>query len=221
MRTPGEDEYLAAGILFTEGIVKSLADFENEKFRKIESNILEVWLAGTFADSESDRYFPSYSSCGLCGKTSLDQVFMKGARIQHAFCTVTSDIILSLPDRMHSSQKMFSETGGIHGAALFSESGKMIASSEDIGRHNAVDKVIGKTLLEGIPCEGKILQISGRAGFEIVQKAAMAGIPVVSSVSAPSSLAVETADTFGITLVCFVRENRFNIYSHGKRISGT
>lgn len=219
MRTPGEDEYLAAGLLLTEGIVKSSADFVNEKFRKIESNVLEVWLERTFVESEGERYFPSYSSCGLCGKTSLDQVFIKGARIQHAFSSVSPDIILSLPGRMHSAQKMFSETGGIHGAALFSDSGTMIASSEDVGRHNAVDKVIGKSFLEGILSQGKILQISGRAGFEIVQKAAIAGIPVVSSVSAPSSLAVETAETFGITLICFVRENRFNIYTHGSRIS--
>ncbi len=220
MRTPGDDESLAAGLLLTEGIIKGQSDFGTEKFKKIESNILEVWLNSPFSGSDGERYFPSYSSCGLCGKTSLDQVFVKGARIQHSFNSISPDIILSLPGKMHSSQKMFSETGGIHGAALFNLSGTMIVSAEDVGRHNAVDKVIGKSFLDGTLGDGKILQISGRAGFEIVQKAAIAGIPVVSSVSAPSSLAVETAETFGITLICFVRENRFNIYSHGTGISG-
>ena len=220
MRTPGDDESLAAGLLLTEGIIKGQSDFGTEKFKKIESNILEVWLNSPFSGSEEERYFPSYSSCGLCGKTNLDQVFVKGARIQHSFNSISPDIILSLPGKMHSSQKMFSETGGIHGAALFNLSGAMIVSAEDVGRHNAVDKVIGKSFLDGTLGDGKILQISGRAGFEIVQKAAIAGIPVVSSVSAPSSLAVETAETFGITLICFVRENRFNIYTHGKDISG-
>ncbi len=219
MRTPGEDEHLAAGLLYTEGIVNSLADFHGEKFKKIESNILEVWLARTSVEQNGERYLPSYSSCGLCGKTSMDQVFVKGARIQHRFSKVSPSLILSLPGRMRSSQELFSETGGIHGAALFSEGGTMIASSEDVGRHNAVDKVIGKSFLDGTLGEGQILQISGRSGFEIVQKAAIAGIPVVSSVSAPSSLAVETAQTFGITLICFVRENRFNIYTHGERVS--
>ncbi|WP_393971521.1 formate dehydrogenase accessory sulfurtransferase FdhD [Oxyplasma meridianum] len=219
MRTPGEDEYLAAGLLYTEGIINSLSDFDTQKFRKIESNILEVWLSRISFELNGDRFFPSYSSCGLCGKTSIDQVFIKGARIQHSFNSVTPNLILSLPGKMHSSQKMFTETGGIHGAALFNEDGTMIATSEDVGRHNAVDKVIGKSLLEGNLEKCHILQISGRSGFEIVQKAAIAGIPVVSSVSAPSSLAVETAETFGITLICFVRENRFNIYTHKNRVS--
>jgi FdhD protein len=219
MRTPGEDEYLAAGLLYTEGIVKSLSDFDAEKFKKIESNILEVRLTRTSGEPKDERYFPLYSSCGLCGKTSLDQVFVKGARIQHRFSKVSPSLILSLPEKMHSNQKMFSKTGGIHGAALFTEEGTVIASSEDIGRHNAVDKVIGKSFLDGTLGKGHILQISGRSGFEIVQKAAIAGIPVVSSVSAPSTLAVETAQTFGITLICFVRENRFNIYAHGDRVS--
>ena len=218
MRTPGEDQYLAAGLLLTEGILKSTTVLHAEKIRKIESNVIEVWLSDSFEEKDLKRYTPSYSSCGLCGKTSIDEVFVKGARIQHTSGVVKPEIIPSLPEKMRKHQKMFSETGGLHGAALFSSDGVILAWAEDIGRHNAVDKVIGKSFMEDHLKEGIILQISGRAGFEITQKAAIAGIPVISSVSAPSSLAVETAEAFGITLICFVRGNRFNIYTHGERI---
>ncbi len=220
MRTPGEDEDLAAGLLLTEGILKNPLDFKTEKTGKVESNVIEVWLADYSGEMDLKRQIPSYSSCGLCGKTSIDQVFVKGARIQHTFRAIRPEIILSLPEKMHLHQKMFSETGGLHGAALFTSDGAILAWAEDIGRHNAVDKVLGRSFIQGYLEKGKILQISGRAGFEIVQKAAIAGIPILSSVSAPSSLAVETAEAFGITLLCFVRGNRFNIYTHGSRITG-
>ena len=218
MRTPGEDQYLALGLLFTEGIIKNVNDFQAEKTRKIDSNVIEVWLSYPVDENDLKRYSPSYSSCGLCGKASIDEVFVKGARIQHTLSTVKAGVILTLPDKMRKHQRMFAETGGLHGAALFTSAGTILAWAEDIGRHNAVDKVIGQLFIEGHLKEGTILQISGRAGFEIVQKAAMAGIPVISSVSAPSSLAVETAEALGITLICFVRENRFNIYTHGERV---
>lgn len=225
MRTPGMDRELTAGFLFTEGFIKSKSDIlsiaRSEKDPGNRDNTIEVSVPdGIYhAKSEYARNFSMNSSCGVCGKSSINQVFVKGSKIIRDDFTVNASEILALPSRMSEYQKVFSLTGGIHAAGLFDRSGDPVTVAEDVGRHNAVDKVVGSLLLSNrIPASETMLQLSGRAGFEMVQKAVMAGIPIISSVSAPSSLAVETAISFNATLICFVRENRFNIYSRRERI---
>ena len=158
------------------------------------------------------------SSCGVCGKGSIDQVFMRVGKIQRSDFRVSASVIASLPDSLWGTQGIFSSTGGIHAAGLFNGDGSIVCSAEDVGRHNAVDKVIGRSLMNGHAFDHMILQVSGRAGFEIIEKAAVAGIPVIGSISAPSSLAVETCETLGMTLLGFVRGKSFNIYSGTQRI---
>lgn len=225
MRTPGADSLLSVGFLYSEGILREksqLISIENtdDTGNAIENVIrLVVSEEVQFSKSDYTRNFAVNSSCGVCGKSNINDIFVKSGKLVKSELKVKSGVLLELPERMRSLQKIFSETGGIHAAGLFTTGGKSLFTAEDIGRHNAVDKVVGYMFLNGLLFGNDlVLQVSGRAGFEILQKAAMAGIPVVSSVSAPSSLAVETARSMNMTLVCFVRGNRFNIYTNPERI---
>jgi FdhD protein len=229
MRTPGNDLELAAGFLFTEGIVKrreQIAKLELDQNARGASrgNVVQVGLAaGTSVDLEGmRRHFFSTSSCGICGKASIDSVRSRSLHPPHGKFRVAGEVLISLPDSLRTSQAVFGRTGGLHAAALVEAHGETLVLREDIGRHNAVDKVIGWALLEGrIPLADSILFVSGRGGFEIVQKAIVAGVPVVASVSAPSSLAVRLARELRLTLVGFLRGQRFVIYAGEERIGKT
>ena len=225
MRTPVMDDLLSVGFLYSEGILKDksqLLSIENtdENGNAIE-NIIKLKVNGEvqFSKSSYTRNFTVNSSCGVCGKSNINDIFVKSGRLVKSDIKVNSSTLLSLPDRMRNLQGIFSQTGGIHAAGLFNSRGDPMFVAEDIGRHNAVDKVVGYMFLNNLLFGNDlILQVSGRAGFEILQKAAMAGVPVVSSVSAPSSLAIETARSMNMTLVCFVRGTRFNVYTNADRI---
>ena len=224
MRTPLMDTELAAGFLFTEGLIASRDEIQSIELEGSgegkEGNVIRVKLSGDVRKDVEERRFSVSSSCGICGKSSINELYVRGYPIVRSTGKVDRSVIISLPDRMRSGQKVFLSTGGIHAAGLFRYDGSMVAVCEDIGRHNAVDKIAGFMLLSGhMKREDYVLQVSGRAGFEIVQKAVAMGIPVVSSISAPSSLAIETADAFGITLACFVRDGKFNVYSHAERLN--
>ena len=224
MRTPMMDNFLAVGFLFSEGFISSGSDvvgFEGTDDKGIAgSNSLTV----IFADSVPSHYlwdkrnFYVNSSCGICGKSNINEIYSRIGKVQRSKVRIKSRVLLELPKIMRMKQHVFQETGGIHAAALFNSSGDLIILAEDIGRHNAVDKIAGFALMNRINCNDLILQVSGRAGFEIIQKAALSGIPVVSSVSASSSLAVEVCESIGITLACFVRDDHFTVYSHPERI---
>lgn len=225
MRTPVLDRYLTVGFLFSEAIISSKSQIISVNNLNPEGNagdnviIVEVSDDVDIEKVAKTRNFTVNSSCGICGKGSINDVFLRSGRLVKSETKVTKETILSLPAKMLEMQQIFSETGGIHAAGIFTSTGKPIFVAEDIGRHNAVDKVVGYMLLNDLVFSNDIMmQVSGRAGFEILQKAAMAGIPVVSSVSAPSSLAIELAESMNMTLLCFVREKRFNIYTHPERI---
>jgi FdhD protein len=226
MRTPGHDLELAAGFLYTEGLVQ-----EREDILKLESNadtsepnpgnVVRAELAPEAAPDleKMKRHFFAASSCGICGKASIDSVRARTLRAPNKDFRVAKERLMALPDSLLSSQAVFGRTGGLHAAALVDASGKLVAVREDIGRHNAVDKVVGWALLENrIPLSDSLLFVSGRSGFEIVQKAIVAGLPVVASVSAPSSLAVQLARELQLTLVGFLRGRRFVIYAGEERI---
>ena len=225
MRTPGGDYELAAGFLFTEGLigpgdVRRVAycdDLDDEEQRY---NVVTVTLGVPFDHDRLHRNFYATSSCGICGRAALDDVEVRCTPVAPG-TEVASSVLVSLPDALRSKQRVFDRTGGLHAAGLFSPDGAPISMREDVGRHNTVDKVVGERLLGGgVPLSDTVLQVSGRASFEIVQKAAVAGVPIVSAVSAPSSLAVDAAERFGITLVGFVRDGRCNVYAHPERIVG-
>jgi FdhD protein len=219
MRTPGHDAELAAGFLITEGILSA-----REQIRTIDPrhNSVTVRLrAGEEVDFERlERHFYTTSSCGVCGKASIDALHVQGCRaVPHDTLKLAPETVHALPGTLRSGQSVFDRTGGLHAAALFDAAGTLLLSREDVGRHNAVDKVIGAEFLAGnLPLSDKLLLVSGRASFELTQKAIMAGIPVLAAVGAPSSLAVETARRFNMTLLGFVRDTRFNIYSGASRI---
>jgi FdhD protein len=221
MRTPGRDFELAVGFLFTEGLIGA-ADVQRVSYcddldGEQAYNVVTVRTRGPLRP-HAERSFYTTSSCGVCGKAALDQVEVTCETVTSPL-TVSSDVISELPGALRRAQKLFEQTGGLHAAGLFTASGDAVTVREDVGRHNAVDKVIGKMLLEGaLPLQSHLLMVSGRASFEIVQKAAVAGLPVVCAVSAPSSLAVDAAERLGITLVGFVRDDGFNVYSHPERV---
>lgn len=222
MRTPGNDKELAAGFLFTEGIIQKKNQIEmirhSRNLSGAESNYIEVKLAGhvNFNPESIQRNFYTTSSCGVCGKASIDAIKTTGTFTNSVGdFTVQSEILGLLPGILRREQETFDKTGGIHGSGIFTTDGKLIMQREDVGRHNAVDKVIGRAFLdELLPLNRHLLLLSGRASFELIQKAAMAGIKMVLAVGAPSSLAVETARETGITLIGFLAENRYNIYTH-------
>jgi FdhD protein len=214
MRTPGDDFDLAAGFLFTEGLIRSGNDIES--IRQWGSpNVVRVALRpGVRIDTAKlDRHFYTTSSCGVCGKTSIEALRVVTSALPRT-ARVDRDLIHRLPQLLEQQQSTFRATGGLHGAAVFRSTGELLRVREDIGRHNAVDKVIGSLLREGAtPLSDAILMVSSRASFELVQKAIVAGIPLLAAVGAPSSLAVDLAREFGLTLLGFVREGRFNVYA--------
>ena len=221
MRTPADDYELAAGFLFTEGILHSKDQIETIKHcGKFPNNRNTVRLdlsPETAIDFKRlERNFYTTSSCGVCGKSSIEALTTGAKRIERAdFPQLSADIIHDLPEKLRERQRVFDKTGGLHAAALFDVDGNLIDLKEDVGRHNAVDKLIGTQFLQGkVPLDDKILFLSGRASFELMQKAVMAQISIVCAVGAPSSLAVEAAKNFGVTLLGFVRDGRFNVY-HG------
>lgn len=221
MRTPGHDEDLAAGFLLTEGILKRPTDITaiRPHPRNAQRNVVNVFLQpNVIVDYKTlTRHVFVSSSCGLCGKASIDAVFQQFPRLRKGI-PIDPEVWLSLPKQMAKQQETFARTGGLHGAALFDLSGKLLVLREDVGRHNAVDKVIGHALRhDWLPLSQAILLVSGRASFEIMQKALAAGIPAVGAVSAPSSLAVAFARRSGQSLVGFLREDRFNLYSGQKK----
>lgn len=226
MRTPGHDFELAVGFLYTEGIIHSGAEIERvsycvDGFVEQQYNVVNVYLrAGVdFDGSRLARNFYSTSSCGVCGKASLEALRVQGCRRVSNGPIVAAAVLEGLPAKLRLSQAIFEETGGLHAAGLFDPDGNLLLVREDVGRHNAVDKVVGERVLGGrMPLEGCLLLVSGRASFEIMQKAAVAGIPLVAAVGAPSSLAVDTAREFGMTLVGFLRERGFNVYAGPERV---
>jgi len=218
MRTPGHDEELAAGFLFTEGLISSRSQIT--AIRCTETNVLEVDLAGVELDRERlQRNFYAASSCGICGKASIDAIRVRDIRAPSGAFRLAAVKLCEMPVKLKDAQAVFGRTGGVHAAALFDAAGELIVLREDVGRHNAVDKIAGWALLEGrLPVSGSVLLVSGRGGFEIVQKALVCGTPVVACVSAPSSLAVQLAREFNLTLIGFLRGERFVIYSAEHRI---
>ncbi|HXN29511.1 MAG TPA: formate dehydrogenase accessory sulfurtransferase FdhD [Candidatus Acidoferrales bacterium] len=228
MRTPGHDRELAAGFLFTEGLIQS-----REQILKLDNaepqdgtnhrNVIATELAPEAAPdfAKMKRHFFAASSCGICGKASIDSIRSRLLAAPNADFRLDAELLVQMPDVLRSSQDVFQRTGGLHAAALFDARGKLLVLREDIGRHNAVDKVIGWALLEGrMPLSDSVLLVSGRGGFEIVQKAIVAGVPVVASVSAPSSLAVQLARELRLTLIGFLRGRRFVIYAGEERVAG-
>lgn len=229
MRTPGSDVELAQGFLLTEGVITDRDDVSTVRYCRGAGpdnlntyNVLDVTLAPGVSPPDLDvtRNFYTTSSCGVCGKASLEAVQLIS---RHGPgddpSTVGTETLAALPDRLRQAQKVFATTGGLHGAALFTVAGETLAVREDIGRHNAVDKVIGWALEQRrVPLTGTVLLVSGRASFELTQKAVMTGIPVLAAVSAPSSLAVDLASQSGLTLVAFLRGESMNVYTRPDRV---
>jgi FdhD protein len=224
MRTPGFEDELAVGFLRTEGLI------EGPEVLRVETgdpgtmnqpdDTAIVHLARAFdASRVAERHFIATASCGICGKASLDEVALRSEPIPAGAPVVTRATILALPDALRAAQRAFDETGGLHASGLFSPSGELVVLREDVGRHNALDKAIGSQVLAGrLPLNDTLLMVSGRVSFEIVQKAAVAGIPIICAVSAPSDLAISAAERLGVTLIGFLRGDGFNVYTHDNRI---
>jgi FdhD protein len=213
MRTPGHDEELALGFCLSEGLKPLSAQPPPD----LAANTIEVDAAG-FDPGRIQRSFYTSSSCGVCGKGALAAVAVAAPRVESTL-TVAASLVAALPDRLREEQSAFEATGGLHATGLFAARGALLCVREDVGRHNAMDKVLGRALLDGsLPLDGSILCVSGRLSFELVQKAAVAGCPVVVAVGAPSSLAVELADDRGVTLCCWARADRISVYTHRWRI---
>ncbi len=219
MRTPGHDEELAVGFLFTEGVIRDAGEIRGISTNNV-ANVVSVQLSPglTPALATLDRNFYTTSSCGVCGKASLDAVRTKSVfHPGESKLKVASVLLHTLQEKLRGHQKVFEATGGLHASALFDRSGNLMLVREDVGRHNALDKVIGASLRE-LPLENSILLLSGRISFELVQKAYMAGIPFIAAIGAPSTLAVTMAEECGMTLVGFLRDNRYTVYSGKQRI---
>jgi FdhD protein len=228
MRTPGSDRELAAGFLLSERIITRAGDIASiqhctDAEARHPGNVLTVWLTGDAATRAAEalahrRAVTANSSCGVCGRRSIDDLLCSVPRVESAW-TLSPGLIAGMPAALRATQSAFDETGGLHAAGLFDRHGVLVVSAEDVGRHNAVDKVIGRELsLDRLPLSDRVLFVSGRTSFEIVQKAVVAGIPVVAAVSAPSSLAIELAREANVTLLGFVRGDACNIYSGAHRI---
>jgi FdhD protein len=224
MRTPGADGDLAAGFLLSENIVRHAADIAAMRHCALNANILYVTLAGdatrrAAAAMQGRRHVTATSACGVCGRRSIDDLMRQAARVESPIA-ITESMIAGLPAALRSAQPVFDHTGGLHAAGLFDPCGAPVRVAEDVGRHNAVDKVLGAELRAGaLPLSERILFVSGRTSFEIIQKAVMAGVAVVAAVSAPSSLAIDLARAANVTLLGFVRGAAFNIYAHPERVS--
>ena len=229
MRTPGHDAELVAGFLLSEGIVQGPADIQRIEHQadprrpEERGNVIRAELApGVELELDRlERHFYTTSSCGVCGKTSIAAVRASSCPVPPPADSpqVPAALIHQLPARQRAAQPVFEQTGGLHATALFSAAGELRLLREDVGRHNAFDKMVGAALLAGqVPLNQHVILLSGRASFELVQKAAVAGVAILAAVGAPSSLAVEAAEEFGLTLLGFVRQDRFNIYTHATRI---
>ena len=235
MRTPGDDLDLVAGFLVSEGIATSAADIEQMRICSGErcghdhdddhedlGNVADVTLApGIVLRPEQRRNFLTSSACGVCGKTSIAELSVSGSYdLSRDSARVTPEVLAGLPDALRAAQRVFDRTGGLHAAGLFTAAGDLLAVREDVGRHNAVDKIVGWALRAGrLPLAGCVLLVSGRASFELVQKAVLAGIPVLAAVSAPSSLAADLAEEAGLTLVGFLRGGSMNVYAGAERVA--
>ena len=224
MRTPGHDFELAVGFMVGEGLIHGRDEVASVRYCDLPPeepqlyNVVSVFLTRPFDAGGAERRFYTTSSCGICGKASLDQVEVHCGAIPPSE-PLPASVVVSLPDALRKAQRIFEQTGGLHAAGLFDQSGKAVTVREDVGRHNAVDKLVGRSLLAGeLPLSDKVLMLSGRVSFELVQKAAVAGVPVICAVSAPSSLAVEAADRLGLAVVGFVRGRGFNVYCHPERL---
>ena len=223
MRTPGHDEELAAGFLWTEGLIESASQIT--QIRRLapagaaKDNIVSVEFGDrSFQAEELQRNFFAASSCGICGKASIEAIRVRGLTPPNPDFQIDPDLLCELPVRLRNRQQVFGRTGGLHAAALFDRTGELLVLREDIGRHNAVDKVVGWALMKALlPLSNFIMMVSGRGGFEIIQKSLAAGIPVLACVSAPSSLAVKLAREMSLTLIGFLRDRRFVIYSNPER----
>ena len=230
MRTPGSDFELAAGFLYGEGAISSPEEIEKISYcvdadvgAEQRYNIVNVELRGgnAFDPRPLERSFYTTSACGVCGKASLDQLELRGYPQLPPGPELEPEIVYSLPEKLREAQGLFEETGGLHAAGLFDAGGDLLALREDVGRHNATDKLVGWALLEGrLPLHDHLVMVSGRTSYEILQKCVASGVPIVCAVSAPSSLAVDVARRFGVTLVGFLRDNRFNVYSAPERVCG-
>jgi FdhD protein len=224
MRTPGHDFELAAGFLCTEGLVAPggidrvsyCANPDAQQY-----NVVSVRTREPFDLGAGERNFFATSSCGICGKAALEAVRVRcNALDPAAGPVIATGVLRDLPGSLRDAQDVFERTGGLHAAGLFDASGRLVVLREDVGRHNAVDAVVGARALGTVPEDGEVLLVSGRLSFEIVQKAAVAGIPILAAISAPSSLAVDTAEELGITTVGFLRPGGFNVYTHPRRVTG-
>lgn len=219
MRTPGHDEELAAGLLYAQELLRERADLGALCRDPAQPNRLDVTLATSLDGAERwRRYSAATSSCGLCGVESLEALVLNAPPIT-AEPRVSSRVLYAMPERLRAAQRDFGATGGTHAAALCATDGRLVVTREDVGRHNAVDKVVGHALLHGLmPLDRYLLLVSGRISYEIVQKALVARLPIIAAVSAPTSLAVRVAQERGITLVGFLRGERMNVYAHARRI---
>jgi FdhD protein len=224
MRTPGDDEWLAAGLLFGEGVVNQASDIEAVESSTRKPNVVNVRLHPSvpLELQAASRRFSAGSSCGVCGTTGLDAAIARAAATRiTAREGIDLSILFELPQRMRREQTRFGDTGGIHASALFDLQGTLVGIAEDVGRHNAFDKLVGENLLAGrLPFSGHVVLLSGRASYELVQKALRAGVAVLAAIGAPSSLAVNLARASGLTLVGFLREGKCNVYSNPQRLTG-
>jgi FdhD protein len=226
MRTPGNDLELVAGFLFSEGIIKNVEDIEKFEYEKdvfgIENKnsvIIKIKANAEINLDKIKRNILTTSSCGICSSVYIDQIFKRIERLPKGDFKVNKDLILELPNFLNTYQSIFSKTGGVHASALFDKKGNLICIMEDVGRHNAMDKLVGKMLIERkIPLDDCIVLFSGRASFELVQKSILAGIPFIVAIGAPSSLAIELAKIFNVTLIGFLRNKKFNVYSGFHRL---
>jgi FdhD protein len=219
MRTPGNDAELAAGFLMTEGVIRDEMDFDSIAVAGPNAVTVELSPRVEVSLGTLQRNFYTTSSCGICGKASLLALRTVSPVQRENEFAIDAETLLTLPGRLRETQGIFDRTGGLHAAALFSQEGELDSMREDVGRHNALDKLIGAALLEDrVPLRDRVLLLSGRASFELLQKAVMAGIPMVASVGAPSSLAVEVAREFDVTLIGFLRDNHFNVYVGASRV---
>lgn len=222
MRTPGDDFDLAVGFVLTDGIVRSPEDVAGARYGDpAEFNVVEVVLRqGIQRDTGVSRASLATAACGICSRKILGEIRRVFTPVRDDPLSIEDTVAFALPSRLREVQAVFGTTGGVHGAALFAPDGELLLAREDVGRHNAADKIVGSLLRSGsLPARERILVVSGRAGFEIVQKALMAGIPALVSVSAPSSMAIDLAEEAGMTLLAFTRDDGFNVYAHPHRLA--